>query len=240
MCEQAATAVVIPAYRSPHLVGAAVCSVLGQRAPVPIEVIVIDDGSGDGTADAARQAAAGLARADPNRRSLTVVERDHGGAGAARNAGVDLARAPFLAFLDADDVWPAHSLHVRIDALRADAAIDAVFGRMTEFDDETGAERDPVPAFSAGAMLIRASAFRRVGRFDERWVAGEFIDWFARAEDVGLRTVMLDAVVLRRRIHAGNSTRHHAARRSYAAVLSEIRRRRITADPATAQRGRGT
>jgi GT2 family glycosyltransferase len=87
--------VVIPAYRRADLVGRAVASALAQH---PAEVIVVDDGSDDGTAAAARAAGA------------TVVQRaENGGIAAARNDGIAVATQDWVALLDSDDEWlPGH------------------------------------------------------------------------------------------------------------------------------------
>jgi hypothetical protein len=75
-------------------------------------------------------------------------------------------------------------------------------------------------------MLIRRPAFDRVGGFRSGPAVGEFIDWFARAEDSGLRHVMLPDVVMERRVHAANLTRTPEARAGYAGVVRDIAVRR--------------
>jgi glycosyltransferase involved in cell wall biosynthesis len=89
--------VVIPAYRRPDAVRRAVASVLAQSA-APAEVIVVDDASGDGTAEAAREAGA-----------TVVVNETNRGEGGARNAGIAAAGQAHVALLDSDDEWlPGH------------------------------------------------------------------------------------------------------------------------------------
>ena len=97
--------------------------------------------------------------------------------------------------------------------LQSDAALDAAFGAVEHFyspelDQATrGAIACPVramPGYHAGAMLIRREAFRHVGPFETCWQVGEFIDWYLRAQEAGLVSVMLPEVVMRRRLHATN------------------------------------
>jgi hypothetical protein len=89
--------VVIPAYRRPDMVERALRSVLAQRRP-PDEVIVVDDASGDDTAE--RAAALG---------ARVIVHEDNRGEGGARNSGIDAARNGWVALLDCDDEWlPDH------------------------------------------------------------------------------------------------------------------------------------
>ena len=94
----AAYDVVIPCYDRAHVVADAVASVLAQD-PAPRRVIVVDDGSADGSAAAIRALAAGDARI------VAVILPRNGGASAARNVGLALCTSPWIAFLDSDDVW---------------------------------------------------------------------------------------------------------------------------------------
>src|SRR3954452_17493718 len=96
--ERLPVSVVIPASRRPDLVRRAVASALAQRPVPPAEVIVVDDASGDDTAEVARQAGA-----------TVIVNPEDLGAGATRNAGIEAASRPWIALLDSDDEWlPEH------------------------------------------------------------------------------------------------------------------------------------
>lgn len=86
--------VIIPAYNSATCLGDAIDSALSQQLP-PMEVIVINDGSTDETARVAKSYAG----------QIVYIEQDNLGQGAARNAGLRVARGEFIAFLDADDYW---------------------------------------------------------------------------------------------------------------------------------------
>lgn len=94
-------AVIIPAYNRAGVIGRAIDSVLGQDF-ADFEIIVVDDGSSDGTATVAR------GYSDPRVR-LVELGRNRG-ANAARNAGIEAATAPLLAFLDSDDSYLQHKL----------------------------------------------------------------------------------------------------------------------------------
>ena len=184
--------VVIPAFNAGAYIGEAIQSVLRQAVP-PIEVIVVDDGSTDETRAVVETFA-----------GVTVISRANGGIGAARNTGIEEAHAPFLAFLDADDVWPDGRLQALLAAMEANPGAEAAFGQTIQF----GEGRDdsaPQPGHLASGMLIRREAFDRVGRFNETLKVGEFIDWWARAQEAGIRSVAIPDVVLRRRIHTTNT-----------------------------------
>ncbi len=92
--------------------------------------------------------------------------------------------------------------------------------------------------YHAGTMLVGKAAFERVGLFDEDRALGEFIDWYARAKDGGLRFAMLDDVVMMRRIHGANTVlRESSSRGDYARTLKAIldRRKRASSEKARAQ-----
>jgi glycosyltransferase involved in cell wall biosynthesis len=179
-------------------------SVLGQSAP-PGQVVVVDDGSCDGTPEV-------LERYAPR------VERiGQGPEGIARglNRAVAAADRPLLAFLDADDVWAADSLDVRRPWLDPGDAggPDAVVGRTAQFvspdvpeDAATRFRFDPAPTKVRlfGAMLVSRAAFLRVGVLDEELAVGAAIDWISRADVARLRVVQIDDVVLHRRLHGRN------------------------------------
>jgi glycosyltransferase involved in cell wall biosynthesis len=204
---------IIPAFNAAEFVAAAVASALAQGERIR-EVVVVDDGSTDDTAEVARSAGA------------RVLQRENGGIGAARNSGVASATGDLIAFLDADDEWQAGRLDVLLRALDQRPMVDAVFGEVVEF----GAGREdspPAAARLAGTMLIRRGAFLRVGPFREDVRLGEFVDWWARAEECGIRARQVPGVVLRRRIHTTNSGIVHAGSRAdYVRVLREALHRR--------------
>ena len=213
--------IVIPVFDAEGTLGEAVTSVLAQTLEA-IEVIVVDDGSTDGSAEVVRRIA------DPR---VHVAVEPHRGAAAARNAGVARARGALLAFLDADDRWARRKLERQWSVLRADPSVDMVFGHAVSVRaGDAGALAPcgpPVPGHSSGTLLIRAETFRRVGPFATEWRVGEFIDWYARAIDLGLSQVMLPDVVLERRVHDGNlGTRARAARQDYARVVAAAGARR--------------
>jgi glycosyltransferase involved in cell wall biosynthesis len=183
--------VIIPVRNHEAFVAEAVESVRRQTLR-PAEIVVIDDGSEDESA--ARAEAAGA----------RVVRIAHAGLSTALNRGIAETTHPLLAFLDADDVWLPDKLERQVAAL-GDA--DAVFGWAQEFSD-TSARLRTLPGFTKGAMLVRRDALERVGGFDPRWAIGDFIDWFARAQERGLRHVMLDDIVVRRRVHDANLARN--------------------------------
>jgi glycosyltransferase involved in cell wall biosynthesis len=222
----ALVSVIIPVWNGRRHLAQAVESVLAQTYQ-PIEIIVVDDGSTDGSAELVRRLA-------PAARCVSQPNR---GTAAARNLGVTLARGRFIAFLDQDDVWERDKVAAQVAALDGDEGADAAFGYVRQFySPELGdAQRrrmrcpaDAVPGFLPSALLIRRESFARVGGFETRWQIGEWADWYARATERGLRMKVIASVVAWRRLHAGNKgvlRRGHT--REYVAILkASLDRRR--------------
>jgi glycosyltransferase involved in cell wall biosynthesis len=193
--------VVIPAYNRQAYIGEAVESVLAQEHR-PIEIMVVDDGSNDATADV-------VAQYD----DVQYIRRERGGAAAARNTGVEQAQGELLAFLDSDDRWLPDTLERQLAARSSQPHADIVLGYVQHFysSDLSPTERAALvcpdrtaPGFCVGAMVVTTAVFRDIGPFDETLRLGEFVDWYARAEEAAVSTLMLDEVVLQRRIHAGH------------------------------------
>ncbi len=222
--------VVIPVYNGAAYLGEAVESVRRQTWG-PTEIVIVDDGSTDDTPR--------LATSMPG---VRYVRQENAGPAAAINRGVALAEGALISFLSADDVWVPGKLELQRAALAADPAPTLVFGHMQHFlspelDPDTAASLrcppDPMPAYSAGTLLARLDVFRTVGPLDERYRVGEFMDWYGRASDQGLRIQMLPEVLSRRRVHAANHSLKAKATQGYARVLKAAldRRRREGQQP---------
>ncbi len=189
--------VIIPVYNGARFLGEAIQSVLDQTATAA-ELIVVDDGSTDDSRV--------VAAAYPG---VRLVSKAHSGVAATLNVGVAHTTGRFLAFLDADDRWLPEKLARQLAALRSDPGLAIVFGhcrrfRMTADTQPREEMLDVIPGISKAAMLVRREAFLRVGGFTEDAGAHEFLDWYARAGEAGLRTALLPDILYERRIHDEN------------------------------------
>jgi hypothetical protein len=124
--------IVLPTYNRAAFLRAAFASIRAQRLG-EWELIVVDDGSTDGTRDLVADLAGTMGR------PVRYVYQENQGAGAARNAGLDLARGAYVAFYDSDDVWLPHHLSHCVAALEANPEVDRVGGACRQVDAVTGA-----------------------------------------------------------------------------------------------------
>jgi glycosyltransferase involved in cell wall biosynthesis len=202
MSERALVSVVIPAFNAEAFVGEAIESALAQDYE-PVEVIVVDDGSTDGTAAVA------------SRYPVALLSQENGGQAAARNAGVAAAEGTFVSFLDADDLWMPSKLSTEVAHLLAHPELGYVLVRMQRslmpgapWPPGTPArwfdESQPGTLPSAG--LVRRAALERIGPFDTRYRHGSDTEWQARATDAGVRWELLPDVLVEYRIHGANNS----------------------------------
>lgn len=214
--------VVIPAFNAGKYLAEAIESVLAQTSR-PLEIIVVDDGSTDETAD--------IAKRFP---TITYVRQANSGVASALNHGIRVAQGEFIAVLSADDIWSIDKLALQLSALDGKPNL-LVFGHMQHFlspeldPDEARSlvcPPHPMPAYSAGTLLTRVETFRSVGPLNETFAVGEFMDWYGRARDAGSKVVMLDDVVSRRRVHLGNQSTKALRQKSYGPVLKALIDRR--------------
>lgn len=218
--------VIIPVYNGQQYLAEAIRSALGQTYP-HVEIIVIDDGSTDRSAEVAREFGS----------AVRYHFFAHAGLGAARNRGVELARGSLFAFLDADDLWVDEKLKLQIAVLFGQPDLDMVFGQAEQFHspelDEAQRSNlqghgEIMPGYFAGTLLIKREAFYRVGLFETTWRVGEFIDWYLKAIETGLKSQTLLDVLLKRRLHVSNmGIRERDARADYVRIVkASLDRRR--------------
>jgi glycosyltransferase involved in cell wall biosynthesis len=207
--------VIVPVFNGEAYLADAIRSVHAQGYQ-PTEILVIDDGSTDRTAEIAASF-----------EDIRYHRQERRGGGAARNRGVDLAQGNFLAFLDADDLWLAGKLSKQMEAF--DDELEAIFTHAVQFRDDAEQDSPPLAGYFPGTMLIRRAAFLRVGYFATDRAVRETFDWQARAVESGLRHRLLPEVLYRRRIHSSNRGITEPNMQGYLEVLkASLDRRRQT------------
>lgn len=231
-----AVSVLMAVYNGEAFLEEAVASVLGQTF-TDFEVVVIDDGSTDATGDVLRR----LAAADPR---LLVSRHDNRGLTASLNAGLARCRGRYIARMDGDDVCHPERLAVQVAAMEASPEVVALGCRVRLVDGE-GRVRKTRPVLLdhdaitrqlwAGdggviphpGLLVRASAIRAVGGYDERYATAQDLDLYLRLGEAG-RLANVPEVLLDYRVHGGsvNATRLEQQDRDVVAMLRSALRRR--------------
>ena len=220
MKESPLVSVIIPVYNYDRFLAEAIESALDQTYQ-HLEVIVVDDGSTDRSGEVAQSFAG---------RGVRYCHQVNAGIGPARNTGAELAQGEFLAFLDADDRWPEEKTELQLHAFASDPALEMVFGQAVQLHNgpewEAGVKDKKLPAAGLvpgmvpGTMLVKRDTFLRVGKFPGGLKVGEFIDWYARAVELKVRSLVLPDLLLWRRIHDSNQgVRERQSISDYARVL---------------------
>jgi glycosyltransferase involved in cell wall biosynthesis len=208
--------VMMPAYNASRFIARAVRSLIGQTYP-DWELIVVDDGSTDGTGDIARGVR------DPR---ITIVRQVNRGEAASRNAALALAGGEFVAFLDADDIFFPDHLHVMVHHLSRHPDHAGVYAdgyyvsddetRLGTFSGRRGT-RPSGPLFDQVVLrsdivapplsvVLRLDVVRRQGlRFDEDIGLGTDWDFFTRVAETG-DFGYVDQPTCLYRLHGANMT----------------------------------
>jgi glycosyltransferase involved in cell wall biosynthesis len=200
--------VVIPVYNRAHLIGRAIRSVLSQTF-VDLELLVVDDGSSDGIADAVGSFD------DPRLRLVRLPRR--GGVARARNVGIGQARGDLVAFLDSDDEWLPSKLEQQIARLRQHAAGHAVVScQFVRYNDLTRRSAAPVRASPRGdsfdqfirgpapipsCLVVPRAALGAVGGLDESLPTFADYELLLRLADASILFVEVDAVLVIKHEH---------------------------------------
>lgn len=221
--------IVMPAYNAAPFIAEALAS-LQRQADVAFEAVVIDDGSSDATLAIARAAAAADGR-------IVVIAGSHGGIATARNTGVAAASAPFISFLDADDLCPPGRLARHLGRLHADPAAEMIAGQMLLFrelgDDHwprPGSHTERMWGVQLAAMTFRRGIFERYGVFDPSLGQSEDLDFVLRLVEARVPMIIEEEVASLYRRHQTNITNDLPAQRRWFlhACMKSMARRRAT------------
>jgi glycosyltransferase involved in cell wall biosynthesis len=196
---------IIPVFNGERFVREAIESVLAQRHR-PLELIVVDDGSTDGTANVVRSCG----------EEVRYIFQSNSGPTDARNRGLAIARGELIAFLDADDLWHEEKLERQLAVLAEHPEVDCCLTHVRLFWEKElsaeearyrHAERTEAAGFAGSTMLVRRRAFEAAGLFLSNRPHSGLVEWFARSRAHGVSVHMIQEVLAYRRMHAANLSR---------------------------------
>ena len=213
--------VVIPAYNAAPFIADTVASLLAQTMP-PERIIIVDDGSPDDTP----RVVAGL------QGPITFIRQDNAGPGSATTRGIALTDTEFVATVDQDDLWLPAKAELQLARLGSDPDAAAVFTRVVEFRGAPSRARQETvhDGWTRATLMMRTTLARQAGPIvDTPSKLGEMIDWLAMLRERGHRLVMMNDVLVLRRVHGASLTARDRGylSRSYLVVArrSLLRRR---------------
>jgi glycosyltransferase involved in cell wall biosynthesis len=210
--------VIIPVYNGQAFLRSTLESVWAQLLQ-PSEIILIDDGSVDGSYELMCQ----LANESPI--PCKVLQQPNRGPASSRNAAVKESTGLIIAFLDQDDIWYPTYLKAQYErVIRSNPKSYSICYFNFFVDSRYLQQHDGIPAwvrpelmaspqpgYLPSCMMMYKEVFLGVGFFDESSKAGYDIDWMVRAIDLGIQTDLNPEVLVDRRIHSDNQSSNVAA-----------------------------
>jgi glycosyltransferase involved in cell wall biosynthesis len=202
---------IVPVFNGERFLGEAIDSIIAQTH-APFEVIVVDDGSTDGT----------KALVEGYGSAVRYLWQSNAGPATARNTGIAAATGEFVSFLDADDVWHPGKSARQLALFDARPALQLCVTHiqnvcMPEAADHPELSNDgrrarSIVGYSTVTLLARRHVFTVIGDFDTALKHGDDTDWFIRATEHGYSIEVVPEVLVHRRLHAGNRSRQWASR----------------------------
>jgi glycosyltransferase involved in cell wall biosynthesis len=178
---EALVSCIVPVFNGERYLAETLDSIFEQTHR-PLEVLVVDDGSTDGTAEV-------VARYGDR---LTYLSQQNAGHAAARNRGLHTSHGTFLAFLDADDLWHPEKLERQVDRFRGRPELEYCVTHVQNFwipelAQESRGRRfaEALPGYSTVTLLARRTLFERIGPFNPRLRHGDDTEWLLRTMDRG-------------------------------------------------------
>jgi len=226
--------VVIPVYNGARFLAEAVRSAAEQTLP-PARILICDDGSTDDTPLIAQRLAADIA-------NVEHLRLPHGGESAARNGGITASTAPYIAFLDADDVWMPRKLEAQMAVFASANENVGIVHSAYEHIDERGAIiegewvfqprlkgdifrqillENYVVSGSASSVVVKRNVLDKAGRFDERLFYGADRDMWIRLAAFAHFDYAPEPLV-RIRVHGNSVQRFKAKERAIDFYLQRV------------------
>lgn len=220
---------IVPVYNGELYLAETLDSILGQTY-CSIELVVVDDGSTDGTAKVVESYGS----------QVRYQYQPNAGPASAFNTGLGLAKGEFMAFLGADDLWHPEKLERQLLRFAMRPELDLCVTHLQNFwipELKEEAERyknhnlaQPLPGYTSATLVARRNLFDAIGNFDSSLQHGHDLDWFLRAAEHDANMELLPDVLMHRRMHHSNRSRFLAdnSRRTFLRIVkASLDRRRL-------------
>lgn len=208
--EPALISCIVPVFNGEKYLQKTMDSILDQSYN-PLEIIVVDDGSTDKTAEIVKGYNA----------YVSYLWQPNKGPTSARNLGLNAAKGEFVTFLDSDDLWHPEKLKRQIDRLHSRPELDICLTHVQNFwIDELADEKYKfrnhrrsklLPGYTVNSLFTRLSFFEKIGLFDQELEHSADTEWFLRAEEHDAVVEILPDVLVYRRMHSTNHSRIRAS-----------------------------
>jgi len=200
--------VIIHTYNNEKFIAETVESVLNQTYK-DYEIIVVDDGSEDGTRDALI----------PYMQKIRYHYKENGGIASAKNAGISLSETEFVAFLDHDDLWVPDKLQLQMEHFNENPQIGLVYAKYTSFRDGKELRTKPEKGYSGwifkellaksfiqtSTVVVKRECLDAAGPYDETFSLGDEYDMFLRIARK-FQCGFVDKGLTRYRVHDTNAS----------------------------------
>ena len=200
--------VIIHTYNNEKFIAETVESVLNQTYK-DYEIIVVDDGSADGTRDALV----------PYMQKIRYHYKENGGIASAKNAGICLSQTEFVAFLDHDDLWVPDKLQLQMECFNENLQVGLVYSKYTSFRDGKELRTKPEKGYSGwifkellsksfiqtSTVVVKRECLDAVGPYDETFSLGDEYDMFLRIARK-FQCGFVDKGLTRYRVHDTNAS----------------------------------
>lgn len=191
--------VIVPVFNSELYIEEALLSIMEQHYE-PLEIIVIDDGSTDRSAEIVKKIS-----------KVKYFYQSNSGPVSSRNRALLMASGEYISFLDSDDIMAKGFLSEFAEFLNQNELVDIVEGRfqhLFQIDKSSDFISKTKPYYHCflGTSLYRKAVFDLVGTFDERLTYGDDADWFIRAWEKNVKKERLDMTAIFYRKHQSNLT----------------------------------
>ena len=231
--------VLMPVFNEARFIGSAIASIIAARRALDIEIIVVDDGSIDATADIVKS----IAETTPQIRLIRTANQ-----GVSHTRNTLLAAIPtgcdYVTFLDGDDAFESGYLEKACKVLSADPTLDLHYAQLClieserqDMENEPRGESQISRSISMSIGIYRPTLLATVGAFDTSFTHGEDTDYLLRLFELGPKAHLSNEIAVLYRQHGGGATKNkEATSRGFArALMGHIRRRKLNPELASVE-----